>query len=360
MRRRHAVAIFVGTTAALAVLAAATRAVEGFENEEDGEDAASPGGPTGDDLGPLEFVKTRQPLECPKAPGGGGKCVFGLYELRRKDVTFTLSTHLAGGVYKLTYKGVEFVNPVAIVGASMQTALIYDDNWSFNPTEAGCGDCDSFSGASSSKLLAARAAPGRAVYTSVRAANFFPPGKKLKWGTAINTSIASETIISKRIEFLDDSSAEYAIGVTMPRGKHWFSLLEVLCVWTPRKACETMQVLSDGRWILAPDDDPIRRKPVLYWVEAPRFPKTAGLVMCGRDTGVALGVKLVEYPRGGGWESPRYGTPLSMQAWRKWSITHRINPSKNKSFRVPGGTYVWKFRLFFGTLDRVKAAVAAA
>lgn len=302
--------------------------------------------------GPEDFVPTQEPLQCKKGP-----CTFGLLRLRGTaldgvtPVAFTLSTHLAGAVYKLTYGTTEFVKPVAIVGASMQTALIYDSP-ALNPTEAGCGDCDSFTARSSSQLLEVRRAD-RAVYTSTRAAYFNPPGKTLRFGApTANDVVLSDTVINKRIEFVRPGVVEYTVGVVVPPQKYYFSLLEVLCVWCPRAACQTMDVLIDGAWTAMPD------AADLYWIDLPNQPKCRGLAMSDAAGGRALGVRLLEWPRGAKWESPRYGTPDSDAAWRKWSITHRINATKDETYRIPGGAYTWKIQLVFGPLARVKAELA--
>lgn len=300
------------------------------------------------------LVKSSVGLKCQKATGGGD-CRFGLYRIRgqaaKGAVVVTLSSHLAGAVFKVTYAGVEFVNPVAIVGASMQTALVYDGKHEYNPTEAGCGTCDSFTGTSSSKLLKMRGTE-RAVYTSTRAAYFNKPGQATPKSGIVtaNKTVLSDTVISKRIEFVAPGMCEYTVEVRNPANRHYFSLLEVLCCWTPRAACKKMEVLTAGRWSEAPD-----KPAVLYSVD-----KTAGLAMATADGSVAMGVKLLAWPQGDRIELPRYGTPQSSAIWRKWSITQRINPKKDKSYRIPETPYVWKIRLYFGSFSEVKAMVTVA
>lgn len=287
------------------------------------------------------FRKTDVGLGC-KAGG----CSFGLYAIGGGGATrITLSDHLAGGVWKATYRGVEFVNPVAIVGASMQTALVYDEKRAYNPTEAGCGRCDSFTGRSSSKILKMHGS-GSKVYTSVQAAYFDPPGSEFKGYEARNTTVVSDTVISKRLEFVGENECDYAVEVRNPPQKHYFSLLEVLCSWCPRAACAQMYVLQDG-WRSAPDSQQ------LYFANA-----THGLVMATSSGEAAMGVKLLDYPRGGRWEIPRYGTPESTGVWRKWSVTQRINPTKDPSYKIGGTPYVWRIRLYFGSLRDVQARMA--
>jgi hypothetical protein len=293
------------------------------------------------------FTNTRVGLKCKS-----GDCVFGLYTISGAAaggaVSVQLSSHLSGAVFRVTYRGVDFVNPVAIVGGSMQTALVYDGKGQYNPTEAGAGNLDSFTGKSSSKLLSLRG-NGRAAYTSTQAAYFNEPGKVSKGIMTGNRTVLSDTVMSKRLEFVGDGACDYTIQVRNPANRHYFSLLEVLCCWTPRAACRQMQVLVGGAWQTAPDT------LKLYFV-----PNARGLAMSTADGGTAMGVKLLSYPSGGRWEAPRYGTPQSNAVWRKWSITQRINPNKDQSFRIPGTPFTWRIRLFFGTLASVKTAIAAA
>lgn len=288
------------------------------------------------------FVKTDVGLGC-KA----GACKFGLYSIKSGDTTITLSDHLAGAVFKVTHAGVEFVVPMAIVGGSMQTALVYDGHGAYNPTWAGTGNLDSFTGKTSSKLLELRGTK-TAVYAKVRAAYFNEPGKVSKGITTANTTVLSDTTMSARIEFVDASTVDYSVGILFgPR--HWFMLAEVLCCWTPRAASARMQVLTGGSWKDAPD------ALHLYFADA-----CDGLVMGTSSGRAAMGVKLLSYPTGARWETARYGTPESNATWRKWSITQRINPQKDETYALPRGPWTWRMRLFFGGFEDVKARVARA
>lgn len=317
-----------------------------------------------DDLPVLDMGTAYRPTSQHGLDCKGRTCTFGIYRLVGEApggaVTFELSTHLAGGVYRVTYKGKEFVNPVAIVGASMQTATVYDEWGSSNPTEGGTGDLDSFTEKSSSRMLELRGNGTTAVYTAVQAANFNQPGKKLKWGkTTGNTTVLSDTLMAKRIEHLGDGVFEYTVGITIPAsGRHWYMLPEVLCCWTPREQAAVMQVLRGGSWHDAPD------KPAqLYFADTvgPKFPRHDGFVTATRDGTAAMGVKIMDWPRGRRFEHARYGTPESKPTWRKWSVTQRLGDAKgNDRTPLPAGQYTWKIRLFFGDLRTVQSRVAAS
>lgn len=333
-----------------------------------GQTTLGPGLPR-DDLRPLDirasYRKTPQTLVCKSGTRTpDGSCIFGLYELRGGDVTVVLSDHLAGAVYRLLYKGRDFVNPVAIVGASLQTAIVYDAWGSQNPTEAGT-KADSFTTVSSSKMLDLRAgevAAGRpSVYTAVQAANFFPPGAVIKYGHVTrNKTVMSNTRMAKRIDYLGDNVLRYTVGITVPRG-HWYALPEVLCSWVPRDAAARFQVLRAGAggWVDVPDKPGVHADD-LFYVQSmgSKWPAHAGFLTATADGAAAMGVQLADYPRG--FEPPRYGAPESHPTWRKWSITHRLGDPKDPSFVLPPGEYTWVVHLAFGDLKTVQARLAAA
>lgn len=290
-------------------------------------------------------------VRCQRGGKDQNACVFGLCRLAGRapggDVTVTLSSHLGGAVYKLTYGGVEFVDPVPIVGASMQTALVFDGKGEYNPTEGGNGELDSFTGKSSTQILEAWAGD-RAVSTSARLAYFLRPGT----GSARHTGIVSDVVLSKRVEFVDVGVLDYTVSLAFPGDKHYFSLVEVLATWVPVDACRQMVVHSGGGWRSFVLDE-------LYWAEGTRQgPASSGLVLGVADGSVAMGVALLEWPRGGQWESPRFSMPDTDPRWRKWSIVQRIGLPSKPSFRIPAQTATWKIRMYFGSVEQVKRAVA--
>ncbi len=322
-----------------------------------------------DDLRPLDiktaYRKEPQPLACKSGTRTpDGRCIFGLYTLRGGDVEVMLSDHLAGAVYRMTYRDIDFVNPVAIVGASLQTAIVYDAWGTQNPTEAGV-KTDSFTTASSSRMLDLRAdedAKRPSVYTSVQAANFVPPGEL--WGRSNkvtgNKTVMSDTRIAKRIDFLGDNALRYTVGITVPRG-HWYALPEVLCSWVPIASADTFQVLrsSTGAWVEIPDKPGVHGDDLFYVQHVgSKWPAHGGFVTATADGEAAMGLQLVDFPRG--FESPRYGAPESHPTWRKWSITHRLGDPRDSSFVLPPGEYTWVVNIVFGTLKSVQARLAAA
>lgn len=294
--------------------------------------------------------------------GCKSRCSVGLFALGQDaygaPISCVLSTHLAGAVYRLAYGGVDFVVPVAIVGASLQWSLSLDirsgHNEQYNPTEAGCGTCDSFTGKSSSRLLEFRAAGTSAAYTRVQPAYFRAPGTFLRNKASgrmdvpvLNKTLLSDTLIEKRLEFTAPGVLDMVAAITIPGGKHYFSLPNLAC-WTPPAACAHKLVLVSGAWQKATN--------TLYFVQR----GAQGIVMATADGQRAMGVKLLEYPRGDPlFTSPGYNFNTTPK-WTQWTVRQAIGSRDNYSRHIPRGPYGYRIRFFFGNLERVKALVAAA
>lgn len=299
------------------------------------------------------YVRRKQPgLTCHRAPGGG-ECVFGVYSLTNGSVGVMLSTHLAGAVYRLVYAGLDFVFPMPVVGGSMQTAMTFDAREAgsfeaYNPTEAGCGECDSHTGRSSSVMLELWAS-NKAVYTATRLAFFRRPGSTLPGRIPVrNTTQVSDVVHSKRLEFVADGVLDYIVAVQIPERYH-FSLLEVLACWVPTKAAAMTEVRTGAQW------RPLVPKTV-YWMR-----ENSGMVFAEQGGRRAMGVVLLDWPRGAMFDEPRFGVPaVDMAAgWKKWNIVQRIGNNANYKFTIPAGTYSWKVRLFFGDVTKVRAMIEA-
>jgi hypothetical protein len=308
------------------------------------------------------FKATKTNLDCKPTP----KCTFGIYTLDGKKITVELSTHLGGAVYRLVYDGVDFVLPVAIVGASMQTAMSFDirpqlgmTNEQYNPTEAGVST-DSFSGRpSSSKILELRASD-RAVYTRNNPAYFRPPGYMLvdkrtgkRTLQVVNKTLLSNVILSKRIEFVDDTTLDYTMNLNIPKG-HYFSQVEALACWVPTAASERREVLVNDSWKIPKNNE-------IFWVSSGKT-RTYGIINATADGSRAWGVVLVDWPRkvenGPALDMPRYTFEGESKTWRKINIVQRLGSRTNFSTLIPEGLYGWKFRFYFGTMREVREKIS--
>ena len=279
-------------------------------------------------------------------------------------MTVQLSTHIGGAVYRLSYDGVDFVLPVAIVGASLQTAMSFDirpqlgmSNEMYNPTEGGMST-DSFTGKSSSKILELRA-NDNAVYTRSIPAYFRPPGYLLvdkrtgkRTLKVANKTVLSNVELSKRIEFIDETTLDYSVSLNIPSG-HYFSQVEVLACWVPIASSENRSVLQNDGWKTPKNTE-------IFWVKSGKT-QTYGIINATSDRKRAWGVMLLEYPQsvvnGPSLDMPRYTFESESSTWRKFNIVQRLGSNKNFSMPLPEGMYGWRFRFIFGTMDDVKSKI---
>lgn len=319
-----------------------------------------------DDLSPASYKVSKQPgLVCAKAQPPQNPCVFGVHELKGetldgKALRIWFSNHLAGAIYRIDYAGTNFVIPMPIVGGSFQWAFSYDIrggyNEQYNPTEAGCGECDSFTAKTSSKQLELRAGPS-AVYTRTQTAFFRRPGTflvnkvtKKRDVPVLNKTLLSDIILEKRVEFVAPGVVDMTAQVEVPADKHYFSVASLAC-WVPLEAAGETWILLGSMWVT-----PRQTRDALYFVEQNL---AGGIVLATKDGSKAFGVVMTEYPRG----DPLFNSPsyrVSLNAPRKhmlWTISQRLGANTNYVTKLPGGKYGYKLRFLFGPVDTVKAKI---
>lgn len=260
----------------------------------------------------------------------------GTFEIQRGRVKLTLARHLAGAIYKFSFAGTEFVHPVPIVGASMQSTAAMDipkggSAELRNPTEAGCADLDSFTGKSSSEMLDLRASK-HAVYTSTRAAYFRKPGAVVKGKKVLNTTVVSDVIMRKFLRFVDDRTLEYTIEQIFPKNMYSRTLSAVIACWVPWTSSEQMHVLD-------------AKGEFHVMKQGTRYVDAKAIVISTKDGSRAMGVACVSAPPKG----PRHFKfgKTREGVWRSWNHVQAIDD--------PSGTVSWKHVVRFGTLTGVKS-----
>lgn len=271
---------------------------------------------------------------------GFGVGRVNIFKLSRGPVTLVLSTHLAGAIYRFMYDGTDFVKPVPIVGASMQSAVALDippggSAEQRNPTEAGCAELDSNKGKSSSKMLDFRASTS-GVYTSTQPAYFRKPGLMIrgKGGglvPVLNKEVVSDVIMNKMVSFVDDTTLEYVIEHVYPHGKYERAIISVVACWTPWESSSQFHVLMGNQ--------------LSVMQQGRLYVNARGLVVSNGGS-KAMGIVCVSAPSGG-QRSFKFSGEKTGQ-WRSWNHVHALrNP----------GTLVWRHRLYFGTLESVKRRI---
>ena len=303
---------------------------------------------------PASFTPTPTSLHfCHSSSGQIQNCTFGLFRLSGSGpagpVVVTLSSHLAGGIYTLSYAGTNFVQPMAITGGSMQSD-IYLGGGVYNPTEAG-SSADSLynTGKSTSKLLEMRADATR-VYTSTQAAYWASPGvvDPAHGHIPPYTNPVSDCVVSKLLEFVGNGALDYTVVWTVPQQTVLQAMAEAYCGWVPFPASEIMQGYIDGTW-----------STLVNWDQQHPPHHPTAIVIASGDGTRAMALVLRQWPSLPSWALDAYpmfgaGEVNVASQWRKWNITH---PMTSKALQ--GGNYTWKMRLFFGTLAGVKQQAQA-
>ena len=308
---------------------------------------------------PAKFTKTLMnkppfPQHCRTYVGNVKKvytCTYGLFSLSGKgpdgSITVTLSSHLAGGIYALNYAGTDFVLPVPITGASMQSA-IFMDGGSYNPTSNGAWK-DAGTGISTSKLVDFRADATK-VYTSVMAAEYLPPGiwDARRQHYTPYTYEVSDVRMSKLLEFVGNGEMQYTVSMTIPPNKYTQATVAPYSAWVPYASSAQMLGYVDGVWTT-----------LLRWCEQINGHNHPTAIAVGNADGSrAYSMVLVQWPYLPKWNIKNvpmigHGDVEIQNNWRKWNVTHPFTARG-----IDGGEYVWKMHMFFGTMDIVKKRAA--
>ncbi len=292
----------------------------------------------------------------------GNRCTVGLLNFTSPapggTVTFQLSTHLAGAVFRLTYIDTEFIQPMMIAGGSMQSDVFYDGpcrapecrpEGKINPTEAGAKR-DAFTGKSSSKLLSYKITDTY-VTTTVQAAYY---GGGSPGGPYGSFPQPSDTKISKKIRYLGrPGEIEYAVTYDLEKTQTG-CLFEVLATWIPVASSETIYAYTPtkggDKWH--------------YWTDAnakfgdgqDHIYAPTGMVTTTKDGKRAWGVVPVGAPKQGNLQFKcmmRAARDVT-DNWKKFNVSTHAGDTPLK------GKYTWTFRMFFGPLEDVAAKTREA
>jgi len=247
----------------------------------------------------------------------------------------------------LNYAGTDFVLPVPIAGASMQSA-IFMDGGSYNPTSNGAWK-DAGTGISTSKLVDFRADATK-VYTSVMAAEYLPPGiwDARRQHYTPYTYEVSDVRMSKLLEFVGHGELQYTVSMTIPPNKYTQATVAPYSAWVPYASSAQMLGYVDGAWTT-----------LLRWCEQINGHNHPTAIAVGNADGTrAYSMVLVQWPYLPKWNVKNvpmigHGDVEIQNNWRKWNVTHPFTARG-----IDGGEYVWKMRMFFGTMDDVKKRAA--
>lgn len=263
------------------------------------------------------------------------------------EIVITTTDRLSGAIHSLRWGDKEFIDSCDH-GRQLQSAASFDcsssnEFWAecYNPTEAG-SRADGSGGKSSSRLLRISAG-GLELRTTTRMAFWLAPGETSSGRAALNDTVLSEHLVSKRVRIGYKKLAnvlDYEVVFTIPKGeRHTYAQFEALTGYMPAEFGHFWKLVPDTGKLEGLDDGPGEQShPVV-------FSTTGGTH--------AMGVFSPDQPSSG-YEGAGYGR-FRFEGERvvKWNCVFR---SRNEKGIAPGDH---RFRMFVavGTLEDVTLAL---
>lgn len=287
-----------------------------------------------------------------------GPCTVGLLDFVSKasdgkTLTFQLSTHLAGGIFRVVYDDTELVYPMMITGGSLQSDVYYDGecelpcqpHGKLNPTENG-STYDRYTGKSSSRLLSYEKSSDY-VKTSVLGAYFSGGGTN-----PLTFPQPSDVKISKTIRYLSPGEFNYSVTFEFP-SPITGALFVVHAGWIPDVSSALTYAYVPRKGGDAWYD--IKDAMDKFAVSKHHLMSPFGIVMSTEDGERAFGFVPIRAPKQNGVQLKcrlRAGVDepgWSQNGWKKFNII-----SATVDDALDAGTYTWTTRMFFGSLQDVQ------
>lgn len=287
------------------------------------------------------------------APAGGPAQQDGKAVIRGKagksEIVITTTNRLAGAIHSLTWNGKEFIDSHDH-GRQLQSAASFDcastkEFWAerFNPTEAG-SRTDGIGDKSSCKLLRI-GVDGAELRTTTQMAFWLAPGEKSSGRLALNDTIVSEHLVSKRVRIGYKKLAnviEYEVTFTVPKGeRHTYAQFEALTGYMPPEFSRFWKFLPVSSKLEALNDGPGEQEyPVVFATESGTH---------------AMGVFSPDQPSSG-YEKAGYGRfRFKQEKVVKWNCVFRVRNAQG----IAAGDH--RFRLFVavGSQEDVRQSLAA-
>ncbi len=260
------------------------------------------------------------------------------------EIVITTTSRLAGAIHSLTWGGREFIDSLDH-GRQLQSASNLDvagviHSETFNPTEAGSRDDRP---TSTSKLLKLHA-EGATLETTIQMAFWLKPGQKSGDHDALNTTLLSNHLLTKRVHIGHGDLAnviEYDVTFTLPKDeKHTRAVFEALTGYMPAEF-EKFWTFDPATLKLTPIDRGPGEQPL-------------PLVFSTADTKHAMGIYCAQRPRDHE-RGPSYGRhKFDAEKVVKWNCVFRADNADG----IPPGDYKYRMYVTVGTLEDVRAAMA--
>ncbi len=264
------------------------------------------------------------------------------------EIVITTTRRLAGAIHSLSWNGKEFIDSHDH-GRQLQSASSFDcgkpgEFWAecFNPTEAGSRR-DGAGPRSTSHLLRLHA-DGAELRTTTRMAFWLAPGEKSSGRPALNRTILSDHLVTKRVRIgykTLPNVIEYDVTFYLPAGeRHGYGQFEALTGYMPPELSRFFKLTPEGKLEKLDDGPGEQARPVVFATEA---------------GGHAMGVFSPDQPSKG-YEAAGYGR------WRfkaekvvKWNCVFRVRDPKG----LAAGEYRYRVFVAVGTLEDVRRSLVA-
>jgi hypothetical protein len=272
------------------------------------------------------------------------------------EIVITTTNRLAGAIHSLRWNGKEFIDSHDH-GRQLQSAASFDraapgEFWAecYNPTEAG-SRADGVGETSSSQLLQI-SAEGNALRTSTRMAFWLAPGEKSSGRLALNSTILSDHLVSKRVRIGGsaklaastnqdlDNVVEYEVTFTVPRDeRHTYAQFEALTGYMPSEFSRFWKLPLRSRKLDTLDDGPGEQAhPVI-------FSNASG--------SHAMGIFSPDQPSRG-FEQAGYGRfRFEVEKVVKWNCVFRLRDQRG----IAAGPYRFRQFVAVGSLQDVQRAL---
>jgi hypothetical protein len=265
------------------------------------------------------------------------------------EIVITTTDRLAGAIHSLKWGGKEFIDSHDH-GRQLQSAASFDcaaggEFWAeqFNPTEAGSRK-DGTGEKSTSKLLRI-STDGPELRTTTQMAFWLAPGEKSSGRPALNDTVISEHLVSKRVRIGHKKLAnviEYDVTFTVPKGeRHTFAQFEALTGYMPPEFSRFWTFRPESGKLQPLDDGPGEQQ----------YP----VVLATENGSHAMGVYSPDQPSKG-FEQAGYGRfRFKAEKVVKWNCVFRERSEKG----IAAGEHRFRVFVAVGTADDVRDSLAA-
>ena len=250
--------------------------------------------------------------------------------------SFDLAEYINGSVSKIEYNGTMFAVPSLSPLGGMSTSAVFDLHRGQKAcqkklTERGCEDV------LIDNEISDVAADDRTLLVTTKMMSESTPSERKHKLMNYNSDFVSDIVHTKRIRNVAPGIVDYKVRLNVP-GTFTWGVVEVLSATFFNDILIQLVRQKDG-----------------WDVMKPRRYSNCGFVIA-RDPDTAMGIALVDWPRGAVLYPPKVHYK-EFEDVNRWAITQQLGNPLNDSIKIPGGEYSWQIKMFFGPIWFVQEQV---